>query len=158
MKPTIHNGLLKGWNSKIPNEPSVIPGLIGALRWYPLVQGRLWNALQLAELNANCSQDCWRFPVIVNLKLEDPSRKIMRSAAGDIGSFDFATVLQQPPSDPPQGKREDSNNCCSDSGHGIAAVIEKHEKTIGADTRLHLEKAPEFGKAFRGLLALLIGY
>src|SRR5262249_35389596 len=161
-KPTIHNRLLKGRNSKIHDGPSVISGLIGALSCRPRIQGRSWNTLQLAEPNANRSQDRWRFPIIVNLKLENPSRRIMRSAPGHIGPFDFATVGQQPPSGPPQSEREDSNKCCSDSGCGITTFIEKHEKTIGADTRLRLEKASEFGQAifglFLGLLALPIGY
>jgi len=157
-KPTIHNRLLKGRNSKIHDGPSVIPGLIGTLSWHPLVQGRSWNILQLAEPNSNRSQDRWRFPIIVNLKLEDPSRRIKWSAARDIGPFDLATMAQQPPSGPPQSKREDSNKCCSNGGHSIAALIEKHEKTIGTNARLHLKKAREFRKAFLGLLALLVGY
>ena len=37
-KPTIHNRLLKGRNSKIHDGPSVIPGLIGTLSWHPLDQ------------------------------------------------------------------------------------------------------------------------
>src|SRR5262245_43346700 len=161
-KATVDNRLLKGWDSKIQNGPSVISRLIGTLSFRPRVQGRSWDTFQLAEPNSNCGQDRWRFPIVVNLKLEDPSRRIVWAAAGDIGSFDLATMGQQSPSGPPQSKRENSNKRCGESGYSIAAVIEKDKKAIGADAGLHLENAREFGKAFfgllLGLLALLVGY
>ena len=118
-----------------------------------------------------------RLPVVLKLDPDicRPSRICGQNSG--VGNVDIGTQLApggifrkfplllprhpQSAGGPPKREREDGNECGSDGGYCISAIVQENEHAVGFDARTHDQRAQDFGRVFFGglfgLLILLIG-
>ena len=154
-EPTIHDGLSKGWNGKIRNGAAMVSRLVSVGSYsHPTIDWGRGDIIKLTKPNPDLDQDRRRFPIIINLQLENSPILVALASTRNVSPLDFATMFQLAAIDCPDRCSEQRDGPRRESGDGRGDRVKKFSDLPEREQR-HVIGGAFFVACMLGLLTIL---